>query len=305
MNAVANHGYVARNGYTNTQEAITAIMKVYGVGPTIADGLATIAAVQAGDGFHFSIGGPAPATLPVLGGLLGLYDLPGRATVNPNYDVNLLGNAAVNRYHQSVSQNPYYFRGFFGFTIPPGTHAFIYRMFSNKSVEYPEGFLDRNTLKSFYGITGEGDSLKYTPGTERIPNNWYTHAIDDPYSAPFFFSDFKNLIQQHPELSAFGGNTGTVNSFTGIDITNLTGGLYNAETLLQGNNLGCFLFQSLAVAAPDTIRGAGVIADIAGAVAKINNAVGQILDGLGCPEPSRYDYDDSQLAKYPGYTKLR
>ena len=27
----------------------------------------------------------------------GLYDLPGRATVNPNYDVNLLGNAAVNR----------------------------------------------------------------------------------------------------------------------------------------------------------------------------------------------------------------
>lgn len=32
MNAVANHGYVARNGYTNTQEAITAIMKVYGVG---------------------------------------------------------------------------------------------------------------------------------------------------------------------------------------------------------------------------------------------------------------------------------
>lgn len=95
-------------------------------------------------------------------------------------------------------------------------------MFSNKSVEYPEGFLDRNTLKSFYGITGEGDSLKYTPGTERIPNNWYTHAIDDPYSAPFFFSDFKNLIQQHPELSAFGGNTGTVNSFTGIDITNLT-----------------------------------------------------------------------------------
>lgn len=32
MNAVANHGYIARNGYTNFQEAITAIMKVYGVG---------------------------------------------------------------------------------------------------------------------------------------------------------------------------------------------------------------------------------------------------------------------------------
>ena len=32
MNAVANHGYIARNGYTNIQEAITAIMKVYRVG---------------------------------------------------------------------------------------------------------------------------------------------------------------------------------------------------------------------------------------------------------------------------------
>ena len=98
-------------------------------------------------------------------------------------------------------------------------------MFSNKSAEYPEGFLDRDTLKSFYGITGEEDSLRYTPGTERIPNNWYTRAIDDPYTGLFFASDLKNLVLQHPELAAFGGNTGTVNSFTGLDIANLTVGI--------------------------------------------------------------------------------
>ena len=57
------------------------------------------------------------------------------------------------------------------------------------------------------------------------------------------------------------------------------------------------------MAAPDAIRGAGVIADIAGAVAKIINAVEQVTDGLGCPQLSQYDYDDRQLAKYPGYTK--
>ena len=41
------------------------------LGLSVAEGLATIGAVQAGDGFHFSIGGPAPGTLPVVGGLLG------------------------------------------------------------------------------------------------------------------------------------------------------------------------------------------------------------------------------------------
>ena len=95
-------------------------------------------------------------------------------------------------------------------------------MFSNKSVEYPEGFLDRDTLKSFYGITGEEDNLKYTPGTERIPYNWYTRAIADPYSGLSLVLDLKYFVQQHPELIAFGGNTGTVNSFTGLDIGNLT-----------------------------------------------------------------------------------
>ena len=32
MNSLANHGYIARNGYTNFQEALNAIVKVYGAG---------------------------------------------------------------------------------------------------------------------------------------------------------------------------------------------------------------------------------------------------------------------------------
>ena len=95
-------------------------------------------------------------------------------------------------------------------------------MFANKSAEYPEGFLDRGTLKSFYAITGPDDGLTYTPGYERIPENWYKRALDDEYTTPFFFSDFKNTLQEHPELIAFGGNTGTVNSFAGLVVGNLT-----------------------------------------------------------------------------------
>ena len=32
MNALANHGYIARNGYTNFQGSLDAITKVYGAG---------------------------------------------------------------------------------------------------------------------------------------------------------------------------------------------------------------------------------------------------------------------------------
>lgn len=299
----------------------------------------------AGDGNYFSIGGPPGNSLPVAAGLLGqprgisnahnrfegdaspargdlyqfgeayltqmpffqgLYDLPATGASNPNYDLDLLATNAVKRYQQSVSQNPYYFRGFFGLTIPAGTHAFIFRMFANKSAAYPEGFLDRNTLKSFYAMTGTDDSnMVYTPGTERIPDNWYTRAADDPYDVPLVDQDLTKLFSENPELVAFSGNTGTVNSFTGLNLANLTGGLYNAETLLQGNNLACFLLQSVAVASPDIIRNTGVIADIAGAVAQINDAVTKAVVNLDCTKLSKYEYDDSQLSIYQGYTKLK
>lgn len=95
-------------------------------------------------------------------------------------------------------------------------------MFSNKSAAYPEGFLDRGTLKSFYAMSGPEDGLVYTPGNEHIPENWYTRPVGDPYDIPHFLSDYKTQLQEHPELLAFGGNTGTVNSFTGLDVTNLT-----------------------------------------------------------------------------------
>ena len=72
-------------------------------------------------------------------------------------------------------------------------------------------------------MSGTDDSsLVYTPGAEQIPENWYTRAVGDPYTVPFLISDIGSLIEQHPELAAFGGNTGTVDSFTGLDIRNLT-----------------------------------------------------------------------------------
>lgn len=123
---------------------------------------------------------------------------------------------------ESVAQNPYYFRGFFGLTIPPGTHAFIVRMFANHSADYPDGFLGRETLKSFYAMSGPDNELVYSPGNERIPENYYTRAADNRYTVPLIDMDLWNLFGEHTELVAFGGNTGTVNSFTGLNIADLT-----------------------------------------------------------------------------------
>lgn len=47
---------------------------------------------------------------------------------------------------------------------------------SNHSAEYPNGILDKETLKSFFAITEAADgTLSWTPGYERIPDNWYLH----------------------------------------------------------------------------------------------------------------------------------
>ena len=95
-------------------------------------------------------------------------------------------------------------------------------MFANHSAAYPEGFLDRDTLKSFYAMSGPENGLVYTPGNERIPENYYTRAVGDPYDIPRLMLDIKTLVQAHPEFLAFGGNTGTVNSFAGLNIADLT-----------------------------------------------------------------------------------
>ena len=44
-------------------------------------------------------------------------------------------------------------------------------------------------------------------------------------------------------MAVIGGNTGKPNTFTGVNIADLTGGVFNAETLLEGNNLMCYGLQ--------------------------------------------------------------
>ncbi len=73
---------------------------------------------------------------------------------------------------------------------------------------------------------------------------------------PFLVTDFLERIgaifANDPTLTDIGGNTNDVNTFTGLDFGDLTGGVINGENLLLGDNFACFCRQiiSWAVTAP-------------------------------------------------------
>lgn len=91
-----------------------------------------------------------------------LYD-SGKA--DDNYDIPTLNRFRAERFQQSIDNNPYFFYGpFSGIVAQPAAYQFIYRLFGNKSEEYPEGRTTGELLKSFYAVSGEDGDFSYTPG---------------------------------------------------------------------------------------------------------------------------------------------
>lgn len=62
---------------------------------------------------------------------------------------------------------------FSGIAVSQAAFTFIYRFMSNKSAQNPEGVLNRNVLKTFFSINGTDANPVWTPGYNRIPDNWY------------------------------------------------------------------------------------------------------------------------------------
>lgn len=121
--------------------------------------------------------------------------------------------------------------------------------------------------------------MSYIYGHESIPANWYRKPVD--YSLVDLVADVISFGTQYPELLSVGGNTGSVNSFTGIDISNLTGGVFNAETLLEDNNLLCFVFEVVKWVTPSMLS--GLFATVAGPLSMITDALSVPLLNLSCP----------------------
>ena len=223
-----------------------------------------------------------------------LFDQP---LGSKGYDLEPLTAFRATRFEQSIQNNPYFFNGpFTGVAVQPAAYTFIYRFMGNKSEEHPEGFLDADTLKTFFAISGESGSFSHEPGHERIPDNWYRRALGDEYTIPFFLTDALQAALEHPEFLSVGGNTGEMDTFTGVDLTDLTGGVFNAETLTEGNNLFCFASQFSRQAAPDILG--GLFESTTRPLSVLTDALNDALSGLGCPQLN--GVDTSLLEEFPG-----
>lgn len=335
LNALANHNYLPRNGVGSIQQFIEATNRVYGLGIDIGTILAVYGSVFVGDLTKWSIGGPSKdVKLPGVQGLLNepkglsfshnkyegdssptrgdLYLFGDAARLqmsqfkdlyfrNTKYDLDMINAFHSRRFEQSKRSNPYFFRGpLTGVVVTPAAYFFIFRLMANRTAEHPEGILTRNVLKSFFGVTGDDKNLRYFPGHERIPHNWYRRAIGNEYTNVFFATDLLKTALKYPKFLSIGGNTGTTNSMTLVDPANITGGLYNVRNLRQGNNAACFGIQFAQLAMPDLLK--DTISDLTKSVLEtVNTLVQNATADLKCPQLKTYSTEP--FNKYPGYTK--
>lgn len=123
----------------------------------------------------------------------------------------------------------------------------------------------------------------------------------DYYTIPYIAADALSMAMQYPEFLAIGGNTGSVNTFTAVDLEDLTGGVFSATNLLQGNNAICFGFEASLQEAPDILS--GLYSDVQPALDALESAIAQATSGLSCP--SLEEINQSQFSPFPGYTDLK
>ena len=107
------------------------------------------------------------------------------------------------------------------------------------------------------------------------------------------------MLQANPFTAVVGGNTRKPNTFMGVNISNLTGGAYNAQALLKGNNAICFAFQFVQVATPEILE--ELLANVLSAVQKLNEVLDPIFASLACP--SAIQFDMGLLRSFPEYSK--
>ncbi|EFX06375.1 putative oxidase [Grosmannia clavigera kw1407] len=323
LNALANHGYIGRNGVTSLLEATAAINEVWGMGIDLGGVLALLGTVFVGNPLSldpgFSIGNTSSAVHNLLGDLDGLLGTPrgldgshniiegdssatradlyvtgdastlvlqqfrglyDRSTGEGDYNMDVLGAHADARFTETVASNPQFYYGpFTGMIARNAGYIFSARMFANHSAANPTGLLNKKTLMSIYGVEMINGTMVYNKGHERIPENWYRRPVD--YGLVELNLDIVALILKYPQLASIGGNVGTVNSFAGVDLGDLTGGVLNAAKLLEGNNLLCFVFEVVKTLAPNSLS--SLFATIEAPLQLLLDTLDTALLNISCP----------------------
>jgi hypothetical protein len=85
------------------------------------------------------------------------------------YSWNEVANQSDYVTRWSVENNPYYFSAPFSGLVAPAAHNFVIHFMSNHTAEQPGGILTRDTLMSFWAVTGTPGNFVQHRGQERIP----------------------------------------------------------------------------------------------------------------------------------------
>lgn len=141
-----------------------------------------------------------------------------------------------------------------------------------------------------------------TPGYESIPKNWYRRPSNNKYQLSYALADVVAASVKDPRAFRLGGNTNGTNTYVGADLSLLTAGTYaNAEALLKGNNLGCFVFQAQSMYLDTNLGLGGLLGSggILGIEQLLAKYVSPILSDLACPQLTS-PWNTSAMAMYPG-----
>ncbi|KAF5706718.1 Aromatic peroxygenase [Fusarium mundagurra] len=271
LNALANHGYRPGNGVADMQTIIKATNEVYGMSLDLGGFLAVYGTVFNGNPVSlnpgYSIGGPSRFSQNIFhgGGILG----------TPS---GLSGSH--NKYESDVSAT----RGGLYSAIPENTPA-------------PEQYsaLAPFHYKSFQDSEKTNSNLFYSPFAGIL----YRRPVEDEFSIPDFLIDVLEHAAKYPRLFNIGNTIGKVNSFSVVDIGDLTGGVFNTAMLLQGDNLECFVMQIIMAAAPDVLG--SQFTNVTKALTTLADKLRQLLAGETCPKLQKVNM--KLFEKFPGCTE--
>jgi len=212
-----------------------------------------------------------------------LFDLAKERT-GGNITPRVMAEHSYNRKLHSIATNPNYFAPpYAGIAFTFGAHMFAFELLANHSASEPRGFLTPEVFESFFSYTRDSNNeLVYTYGHERIPDNWYRRANDDPWTLADILLSTAQQCLAYPTNCQVGGNTGTVNSFSGVDLGDISGGLVNAvEDLQDPAKLGCFISQNLQAEIPSFLSNAYDALSLAKITALLPTLLGPALEPLG------------------------
>ncbi|EME43959.1 hypothetical protein DOTSEDRAFT_129885 [Dothistroma septosporum NZE10] len=233
-----------------------------------------------------------------------LLDLAKKRT-GGNLTPQVLAEHQYNRKLHSIATNPNYFSpAYAGVAFTFGAHMFAFELLANHSAAEPRGFLTPEVFESFFSYTRDSKgNLVYTYGHERIPNNWYRRANDDAWTLADIGISTAQQCASYPTNCQVGGNTGKVNSFSGVDAGDITGGFLNSfEDLSDPDRAMCFIAQAIQADVPSFLDKVFTGAALSQALALIPTKLVPAISPytLTCPNLPKGKSVLQYGAKYPG-----